>query len=310
MTYQNTLPIGLIQTTLDATRAWRGDAFSPTISEEEDNHVWQEISKAMRAFQDGDAAPRIVLLPELSLPRTRLDEFEHLVAALNVIAVVGVDYRIDEGKHHARNEGMVFVPRNFFRSQPSRYCARILFGKTYAARREGEKLRKMTPPWDFVGDHNVYLFDCEQYGTFGASICYDFMDIERALLYRGRVHHLFVLAYNQDLGMFRSLAESLSRTVFCNVVVCNTGHFGGSLAVSPYYEAYRRTVYSHNGGKLFTAQVLQLPVLGIEEAQRGNVASTGNRKTDREFKDRPECFSSTLDPGRLKSHSLSSVDPK
>ena len=79
-------------------------------------------------------------------------------------------------------------------------------------------------------------------------------------MFRGQIQHLLVLAYNPDLKMFRALADALCRTVFCNVLVCNTGFFGGSLVVSPYYDPVKRTLFSHDGKGLFTAQVVPLPV--------------------------------------------------
>ncbi len=261
--------LGIIQTTLDYKVAWNAGSGAPRISAVEDNRAWHEIRRAMRALADHDDQPRIVLLPELALPRTRLDDFERLVCSMNALAIIGVDYRLDHRAKSAKNEGLVLVPRNFWKRRPSRYASRIWFGKRDPAPAEESGFKNYEPPWVFHADPNVYVFDAGPYGRIGVSICYDFMDIERALLYRGRLHHLFVIAYNRDVKLFESLAVSLSRTVFCNVVVCNTGYYGGSLVVSPYYDAFKRIGYSVDGGKIFTAQCVKLPVRDLDAAIHG-----------------------------------------
>lgn len=298
--FDDELAVGIIQTTVNAELAWPKSASEPRMSSAQDAHAWQEVCKAMRALKDGDVPPKIVIFPELSLPRTRLADFEKLVCALNVIAFVGVDYHLKRITNQARNEGFAFIPSGFWKGRPSRTCTRIIFGKSHAAPGEMSALKKLRPSWSHVGDDKVYVFDAEKYGRIGVSICYDFMDLERAVMYRGRVHHLFVLAYNKDLGMFRSLADSLSRTVFCNVIVCNTGFFGGSIAVSPYHAAYKRTLYAHDGNGLFTTQVVKLPVRGVEQALRGmGEMITIKKRLEKVFKDPP--------PGVIESPDLTLV---
>ncbi|UCP00192.1 hypothetical protein LF844_10395 [Metapseudomonas lalkuanensis] len=257
------LSIGIIQTTLDYEAAW---SKSPRISASQDNHAWHEIRRAVRALSNHEEQPKIILLPELALPRTRLVDFERMMWSLNAIGIVGVDYRLDYSKHEIRNEGLIVVPRNLGKSRSSRFGSRVWFGKHVPAPAEESSFPRYSPPWSFVGDPNVYIFDAGPYGRIGVSICYDFMDIERALIYRGKIHHLIVIAYNKDVKLFESLAVSLSRTVFCNVIVCNTGHFGGSLLVSPFHDAHKRIGYSVQGGETFTSQCVKLCVKELDEA--------------------------------------------
>ena len=95
------------------------------------------------------------------------------------------------------------------------------------------------------------------------------MDLDRIVMYRNKIQTLFILAYNRDTTSFDHLAEALSRMLFCNVVVCNCGQFGGSLAVSPFREPFLRSIYRHSGQRLPHAQLIQLPLAELAAQQQG-----------------------------------------
>ena len=140
-------------------------------------------------------------------------------------------------------------------------------GKTYPAPAEKRKLENLGI--EFESHPTVWLFTSEDFGKFGVAICYDFMDLDRMVLYRSEIQTLFILAYNKDITSFHHIAQSISRTVFCNVIICNCGYYGGSLAVSPYRDSYKRTIYQHSGAKLTNAQVIELPLLELQNHQEG-----------------------------------------
>jgi predicted amidohydrolase len=234
------LRIGLIQTSLDHGAAWAG---GPKMTRPEEDRAISEITKFIAGFKQETPSPEIILLPELAVPRGFIPTLRRMARSLSAIIVAGLDYRelIGDAGQEVANEAIIIVPDRW----------------------RNRKIGATT---------TVRIFDGGEIGRFGVAICYDFLDLERVAAYREQIQHLFVLSYNRDTGSFEHAAEAMSRMIFCNVVVCNTGFYGGSLAVSPYYRPQRRTIYKHCGAELITSQIIELPVKNLWEHQQGKSA--------------------------------------
>lgn len=258
------LKLGVIQTSLDPAAAWAG---STKMSPCEEERAILEIRGYFAAFRQEEQPPDIILLPELAVPSGFEPKLRAMANGLQSVVIAGVDYRDGTEAGHIHNDALLIVPKRWRGKAMGSHAVTRRIGKTYPAPEEKKKL--LSVPCEFQPDPSVWLFDGDGIGTFGVMVCYDFLDLERIAMYRGKVQHLFILALNKDATSFRHVAEAVSRMVFCNVVICNCGHFGGSLAVSPYRLSERRTIYQHAGPGLSTGQIIELPVATLDLHQRG-----------------------------------------
>lgn len=276
------LKLGVIQTSLDPIAAWAG---GPKMSQSEEERAILEIRTQFAAFAGEETPPDIIVLPELAVPNGFERQLRAMATRMESVVIAGLDYRDGDEIGEVLNEALLIVPKRWRGQKLGAKTMTRRVGKTYPAPLEESKLTAISCV--FKRDPSVWLFDGHSIGTFGVMVCYDFLDLERIAMYRGKVHHLFILALNKDATSFRHIAEAVARMVFCNVVICNCGHFGGSLAISPYRLSERRTIYHHAGPGLMTGQIIELPVAPLDAHQNEAPPQYGGSN---EFKSLPPGF--------------------
>lgn len=260
------LNIGIIQAIVDSNLAWSD---TPQMDVYEANAIWRQIQAAFASFQEmsDTKKPDIVVIPELAVATYFESRIKSYAQKIGVIVVAGLDFKqYDMGR--VANRAIFYVPRDWpHGKQVGKVKATsFYFGKHFVSR---EEMNIINQDWNmsFVPCNEFYIVDLGGYGKLGVSICADFYDIERYAIYKGRIQHLLIIANNKDVKSFYFLAEAISRLVYCNVVICNSGHYGGSVCFTPAKHECQRYSYKHEGHDLFTTQIVSLPVDALWKAQ-------------------------------------------
>jgi len=271
------MKIGLIQPVINPDVSWnyRDDNsgipicslnIDPLLAEK----VWDEIKEGLRLMLYSDDKPDVILIPELHLPIFRIEEIKRISKKYNVLIISGIDFqRSKTDLTKIRNRGIITIPSSFGQKTISPRLTSLYFGKTYFTYME-KSMFKNIEGIECCEDQeqNMYIFQSSQFGSFGIMICSDIFDIERMMLYQTRIQHLFVISLNKDLNTYFSMADTLTRLLYCNVVVCNTGYYGGSIVVSPFKDVNERLIYKYQGQRMFNVNTVSIPVSGLVKAQR------------------------------------------
>lgn len=297
------LKVGLIQPNLDlnADTTWVCTAKQLRMSEDfAELRAWPAIWHGLRAVRAGmrtatestttPSTPAVILIPELMVPRRRVPHLKRYAQRENMIIIAGVEYRSAAG--WLRNEAVVIIPAEDRTETASARCFWV--GKRYPAPSEMEEIRKNYKGMRFVTSRDLTAIDTKQTGKFGVGVCYDLYAVQTLVGFQGKILHLFVAAYNRDIQTFDSLGDAAMRLLFCNVVIANGGTYGGSVAVSPYYDPHKREVLRIRGLGVDAAENFRLPLQQLRIAQRGDETPSPpqpRRKKQRLFKDRPADWS-------------------
>lgn len=260
------LNIGIIQAIVDSNLAWSD---TPQMDVYEANAIWRQIQAAFASFQEmsDTKKPDIVVIPELAVATYFESRIKSYAQKIGAIVVAGLDFK-QYDNNRVSNRAIFYVPRDWpHGKQVGKVKATsFYFGKRFASQ---EETKIINQDWNmsFVPCNEFYIVDLAGRGKLGVSICADFYDIERYAIYKGRIQHLLIIANNKDIKSFYFLAEAISRLVYCNVVICNSGHYGGSVCFTPAKHEYQRYSYKHEGHDLFTTQIVSIPVDALWKAQ-------------------------------------------
>jgi len=275
MKYTDSLKIGFIQTIVEGAVAWGSvKPYLHQMSVASEEKAWYEIKKGFTDLMGGYGKPNIIIIPELSVPLGYEYQLRRLAASSGAVVIAGLDF-IWNG-NSVSNKAAVIVPKNWPEDKKSFSTSFFYFGKTFYSRYEVDMYRGST----LISQPEIFILDAAEYGKIGLAICSDFFDIERFVVYKGRIHHLIIISHNPDTDSYYFLAEAISRLVYCNVAICNTGEFGDSIGFCPYKESYQRIVYRHKGSGLFSTQVITLPVKDLDLEQM-------DKNKNKVFKSRP-----------------------
>ncbi|AIQ42922.1 hypothetical protein MKZ24_13705 [Paenibacillus sp. FSL R7-0297] len=231
--------------------------------------------------QDG---AHFVMLPELFLPRRFL--FSHIkerAVRYGSIIMGGLEYRAEPypsptGKIRLHNEAFVVIPDNLYQKRKIKNgnATVITIPKLHPA--PDEKNLLSGHGFEFINGNRIYQFNSSKLGNFAVLICFDFLNLPVQAILQSQIQTLFVLTYNTDVAGFISIADTMQRMLLCNVVICNTGYYGGSVAFTPLRDRNKRQVFQINGNHIQAAVSVHLPLSEVEKVQETGVTKQGDNK--------------------------------
>jgi hypothetical protein len=255
--------------------------------------VWRSLSKPL-AVAEGvrlespisgprerkAIVPLFVTFPELTVPHVfmtrRLGPWAN---QLQAILIGGYEYGPsragDESRIPLSNEGFVVIPDYPWLEGREARSIVIPIEKLSPAPMERQYANE-PDGYDVSSGQRLLLFRSQWAGNFAVLICYDFMNLPAQVLLQGRIQTLFVIAHNRDITGFNATAESTSRLLACNIVICNAAQEGGSLVHTNERDRFIREKIRLSGKGVEACIAVTIPVAPLARFQNARLQVHGD----------------------------------
>ena len=250
--------------------------------------IMEQVAAAFQLPSHGREAegPKLVLLPEVSVPQTEIRTVRELVRETGRASLAGLYWRVlspvyqpastnPSNRFWFVNEAELVLPVGFELAGPTGIrWYRVRKPRTAhvetALARAVEETQGGT--WAILEGHRWYRFVHPSWGDFTIAICSDLLDTAPWNSLLGELLHLFMVSFNNDVSLFESLTWVRAYENFVNVVSVNHGMKGGSFVWAPR-RGYNREVARIHGEGLFVLADVDIPVSDLFEAQLKGAAT-------------------------------------
>lgn len=253
-------------------------------------------------------SPNLVVFPELTIPPDHANRIARDLASRDIGMIGGMFWReipnpirprLARSQSEPRyfvNEAIVSIPNT---SNPLRYPFVMTFPKPRPANIEyglqdhflgGKKNWRIVPGKDWLS------FEHEEWGPFAVAVCSDILDPEPWAAMKAEILHLFLVAWNPDVELYKAMTRARAYELYVNLVAVNHGDYGGSLAWTPQ-SGSGKLLFAVEGRKHFVCSDVSLDV--VELARRH--ARTLDEQHSENAKYAAASFSDSKDHRRYKS---------
>ena len=249
---------------------------------EELGERFREVTSQARAGNHQGSRDALLMLPEWSFPHPLAPKVREFVRRTGVgvlagltprelpSAVPAVRGRSPSGLRLLVNEAMLVLPSAAPRVRPwSTSEFRVVKPRPNASEVGLERSLSLhgTPRWRFVRGVRWWRFQVPGWGRFAPVICSELLDSGPNEWLRGRIHHLLVVAWNQDVDLYDQFTWTRGYELYCNVAMVNHGSLGGSVAWTPKHGLEKEIFRVHGKDQGMSVSV-KLPVSSLDRAQQ------------------------------------------